>query len=303
MTEKLTGLIAAPFTPMTSAGDIHLEGISAIVEHLIKDGVRGAFVCGSTGESSSLTTAERIAVNRAFVAAARGRLAIVTHVGHTSVRESQALAADAQTAGAIGIAALSPYYFKPADVDTLVEVCRDVASAAPKLPFYYYQIPSLTGVNLKVSEFLARGVGRIPTLAGAKFTQEDLMDYLECLRMENGRFQVLFGRDEMLLSALAAGAVGAVGSTYNFIAPLFLKVIAAFNASDLDSARAGQHQANRIIQIMIRHGGLSAGKAMMKMLGVDCGQMRLPIKNLNADQAKQLETELRAVGFFALRQR
>ncbi len=303
MTEKLTGLIAAPFTPMTSAGDIHLEGISAIVEHLIKDGVRGAFVCGSTGESSSLTTAERIAVNRAFVAAARGRLAIVTHVGHTSVRESQALAADAQTAGAMGIAALSPYYFKPADVDTLVEVCRDVASAAPKLPFYYYQIPSLTGVNLKVSEFLARGADRIPTLAGAKFTQEDLMDYLECLRMENGRFQVLFGRDEMLLSALAAGAVGAVGSTYNFIAPLFLKVIAAFNAGDLDSARAGQHQANRIIQIMIRHGGLSAGKAMMKMLGVDCGQMRLPIKNLNAEQAKQLEMELRAVGFFALRQR
>ena len=285
---------------MTASGEIDLAQVPAVVEHLIKDGVRGAFVCGSTGESASLTTAERNAVNRAFVAAARGRLAIVTHVGHTSVKESQVLAADAQAAGSVGIASLAPYYFKPADVDTLVDVCRDVASAAPKLPFFYYQIPSLTGVSLKVSELLARGADRIPTLAGAKFTHEDMMDYLECLRMQNGRFQVLFGRDEMLLSALATGAVGAVGSTYNFMAPLFIKLIAAFKAGDLEAARASQHRATRIIQIMIKAGGLPAGKAMMKMLGVNCGPMRLPLKNLNDTQTQALETELRAAGFFEI---
>jgi N-acetylneuraminate lyase len=298
--EKLTGLIAAPFTPLTSSGEIDLNKVPAVIDHLVKAGLTGVFVCGSTGEGSSLTTAERMAVNRAFIAAARGRITIITHVGQTSIKESQALAADAQAAGAAAIGSLSPYYFKPTDVDTLVDCCRDVAAAAPKLPFFYYQIPSLTGVSLKVSEFLARGADRIPTLAGAKFTHEDLMDYLECLRMQNGRFQVLFGRDEMLLSALAAGATGAVGSTYNFIAPLFHKVIAAFNANDLASARASQHQANRIIQCFLRAGGLPAAKAMMKMIGVDCGPMRLPIKALSEAQLKQLESDLRAARFFEI---
>ena len=299
----LTGLISAPFTPMTSSGDVDLGKIPAVVDHLVNAGLAGIFVCGSTGEGSSLTSAERMAVNRAYIAAARGRITVITHVGHTSIKESQALAADAQSAGAAAIGSLAPFYFKPPDVDTLVDGCRDVAAAAPKLPFFYYQIPSLTGVALKASEFLARGAERIPTLAGVKFTHEDLMDYLECLRMHDGRFQALFGRDEMLLAALATGATGAVGSTYNFIAPLFHNVIAAFKAGDLGAARAAQHQANRIIQCFIRAGGLPAAKAMMKMIGVDCGPMRLPMKALGDAQLKQLESELRAAGFFDIQPR
>src|SRR5207249_3402399 len=115
----------------------------------------------------------------------------------------RALAKHAQEIGAAGIACVGPGFFKPATTADLVAFCRDVAAAAPGLPFYYYHIPSRTGVSVAVAEFLQRAADAIPTLAGAKYSHPDLMDYLCCLRLQNGRFDLLFGLDEMLLPALA----------------------------------------------------------------------------------------------------
>ena len=173
-----------------------------------------------------------------------------------------------------------------------------MASAAPKLPFYYYHMPGLTGVHIKVAEFLARGAERIPTLAGAKYTHEDGADLIDCLRLDNGRYQMFFGRDEMLLSALATGATAAVGSTYNFMAPMYNKMIAAVNAGDLATAQSYQYKAVKILQCMVRAGALSAFKASMKMIGIDCGPIRLPLRTLDGEALRSYERDLRAAGFF-----
>jgi N-acetylneuraminate lyase len=123
------------------------------------------------------------------------------------------------------------------------------------------------------------------------------MDYSRCLNFEDGRYNILFGRDEILLAALAMGAAGAVGSTYNYMAPLYHRVIEAFNASDLETARKFQTQAIQIIAVMNRRGGLAAGKAMMKMIGFDCGPVRAPLQNLSPEALESLARELKAVGF------
>ncbi len=121
--------------------------------------------------------------------------------------------------------------------------------------------------------------------------------YTQCLNLEDGRFNILFGRDEILLAALALGATGAVGSTYNYMAPVYHQIISAFQAGDMETARHWQMLSIQIIAVMARHGGLPAGKAMMKILGLDCGPVRPPLKNVSAEQYAALQNDLACVGF------
>ncbi len=298
MANHITGLVAAPFTAFHADGSLHLDKVEYQAESLFLSGVRGAFVCGTTGESLSLTVPERMSLAERWKAVAPEGFAVIIHVGHPCLEDSKALAAHAQKIKATAIGAMAPCFFKPANVDDLVAWCAEVAAAAPELPFYYYHIPSMTGVNIPVADVLERGADRIPTLAGAKFTFENLMDYQRCLSLRDGRFDMLFGRDEILLSALALGAKGAVGTTYNFAAPLFLRVIEAYEKGDPAAARAEQLRAVEMVQTLLRHGGLPAFKAVMKMIRVDCGPVRPPLRDLTLEQRHHLHQDLERIGFF-----
>lgn len=296
----LTGLIAAPYTAFHGDGSLNLPLIEKQAASLVANGVTGAFVCGTTGEGVSLTVEERMQVAERWQEVVKGTLQIIVHVGHTSLGDARALAAHAQKIGAQGVSTLAPYFFKPGNAEDLAGFCAEVASAAPALPFYFYQIPSMTGVNISAADFLRAAAPRIPNLAGVKFTFENLMDFAECVRLEGGRYNIVFGRDEILVAGLSLGARGAIGSTYNFMAPIFHETIAAFESGDLARAQEKQAAANAIIQIFIRHGGLTAGKAMMKMIGLDCGPVRLPLRSLDEKREGQLRAELEAAGFFQM---
>ena len=298
MKPNLHGLIAAPFTPFRPDGELALGVIPQQAALLAHNGVNGAFVCGTTGEGHSLTTAERLQVVKTWRDSIPDSVKLVVHVGHLCLHESCQLAAHAAQIGADAIATIAPSFFKPTGIAELVAWCERVAAAAPGLPFYYYHMPAMTGVNISVAEFLATANGRIPTLAGVKFTHENLMDYGVAGTTAGGRYSMLFGRDEILLAGLSLGADGAVGSTYNFAAPLFHRLIRAFDSGDLATARIEQRRAQQFIDVLHRHGGLSAGKAAMKLIGIDCGPMRLPLRSVAPDRLEGLRAELEAVGFF-----
>jgi N-acetylneuraminate lyase len=102
----------------------------------------------------------------------------------------------------------------------------------------------------------------------------------------------------MLLAGLAVGARGAIGSTYNFAAPVYHRIIKAFDAGDLASAQQEQARANAMIALLIRFGGLPAGKAMLRMIGLDCGPVRSPLRSLSPEKEAALRLELERVGFF-----
>lgn len=298
MTKPLSGLIAAPFTPFTAEGALNLDQIPRLGALLTQNGVRGAFICGTTGEGASLSMEERFRVAEAWAAGRPAGLDLIVHVGHLSLPESQALARHAAGIGADAIATIAPSFFRPANVTDLVSWCREVAAAAPRVPFYYYHMPAMTGVNITVRDFLNEVNGQIPNLAGIKFTHEDLLDFADARAYANGRYNLLFGRDEILLSGLQLGAPGAVGSTYNYAAPLYNQIMRAFTNADVVSARKDQGRAQQFIDIMNRYGGLPAGKTIMKFIGVDCGSVRLPLRPLTFKQEKLFRAELEACGFF-----
>lgn len=287
--QTLTGLVAAPHTPMNADGSIHLNAIERQAARLIADGVTGAFVCGSTGEGPSLTTEERRQIAARWrETIGRSPLKLIVHAGHNSLEDAKHLAAHAQAIGADAVSVMAPSYFKPASVGDLVDFCAPIAAECAALPFYFYDIPSMTGVNLSMLEWLRQAAGRIPNLAGLKFTSTNFMSLQECLAFENVRFNILFGCDEMLLGALALGVTGAVGSTYNYCAPLYQKIIAAHAAGETDTARRLQLKSVRLVEVLLRYGVLAGGKAVMSLVGADCGPVRPPIRRLTEEQKKEL---------------
>jgi N-acetylneuraminate lyase len=299
MTQRLQGLVAATHTPFLADGGLNLAIVERQAEHLIANGVKTAFIGGTTGESHSLTVAERIALATRWGEVVRGSgLRLVVHVGSNCLADARALASHAQTIGAKAISALAPSYFKPKSLDALVACCADIAAAAPALPFYFYDIPVMTGVQFPMSEFLAVAPERIPTLAGIKFTNPDLMAYQQCLNAEDGRFDIPWGADEYLLAALALGATGAVGSTYNFAAPIYHRLIAAFGKGDLATARIEQYRSVRLVELLARFGYMAAAKTVMGFLDVNVGPARLPHANLSQDQRTGLQQSLEELGFF-----
>lgn len=296
---KLTGLIAAPHTPFASDGSLNLAIVEKQAKHLLDNGVTAAFIGGTTGECHSMTTDERRALAQRWMEVTRGTaLKVIVHVGSNCIADGRNLAAQAGRLGAFAIAALAPSYFKPRNVETLVACCAEIAAAAPQTPFYYYDIPVLTGVNLPAAEFLERGAERIPTLVGMKFTNGDLMAYQFCLRAGGGAFDVPYGFDEYMLGALAMGARGAVGSGFNFAGPVYARLLAAFHRGDIEAARVEQFRGVQIIHALVGYGYMGAAKAVMAMLGVDVGPARLPNGNLAPQQVKELRAKLETMGFF-----
>ncbi len=292
------GIIAAVFTPFDAAGDLALDRVTRIALQTIAEGAEAIFAGGTTGEAESLTVAERKAVAESYLKAAHEKVPVIVQVGRNCLREAQDLAAHAQKIGAAAIAAAPPSYFKPGSAVLLVECMREIGSAAPELPFYYYHIPGLTGVSIPMAEFLALAAERFPALAGIKYSGFDILDMKACIDFDRGRFDFLFGSDELLLTGLLSGACGAIGSTYNFAAPLYRRIWANFDAGRLDEARRLQDHAVRMISILQRAGGQPAFKAVMQFIGLDCGPSRLPQETLSPAARDGLRRELESIGFF-----
>lgn len=294
--KKLQGLIAAPHTPFDSNNKVNFSAIDQIAQLLIDQGVKGAYVCGTTGEGIHCSVEERKAVAERWVKAADGKLDLILHTGALSIVDTLDLTRHADTLDILATSAIGPCFFKPGSVEDLVDYCAQVAAAAPSKGFYYYH-SGMSGVNLDLEQFLIQGDKKIPNLFGAKFNNADLYEYQRCMRVAGGKFDIPFGVDEFLPAGLAVGAVGAVGSTYNYAAPLYLEIIEAFNAGKQDEVARLMDKVIAIIRVLVEYGGVAAGKVAMQLHGIDAGDPRTPIKSLSAAQKADVLAKLRDADF------
>jgi len=296
---KVKGLIAATFAAYKKDGSIDLDAIPPYVEYLIEQQVSGVFVCGTNGEGPNLTTEERMAITEKYITSVAGRILVFVHVGHSSITEAKRLAAHAQEHGADYISSVSAFYFKPSSVANLVDCMAEIASAAPKLPFFYYHIPALTGIQIDMIQFLQLAEQKIPNLAGIKYTAATMQEYQACLHYKSGKFDILFGYDELLLPALAVGAKGAIGSTYNYAAKLYAQVVAYFEEGKLDEAEKLHFEAVQMVQLLVKYGPIPTQRAIMKKLGLDLGIPRLPLVALSKEQEQNLYADLSDTAFLS----
>ncbi len=295
---KLHELVVATHSPFHADGSLAAEIVPIQAGFLATNGIKTVFITGSTGESHSVTCTEKLLLYDAWAAAGSASgLNVIAHVGSNCLEESKILARRADELGFRAISALAPSYYKPGSLAALIECCASIAAEAPRTPFYYYDIPVLTGVTLPMERFLLDAPARIPTLAGIKFTNPDLVSYRRSLDVAANRFDLPWGVDEMLLAGLATGARGGVGSTYNWAPRLYLDLIAAFSRGDLAEARRLQSVSIAMIDAIAATGFLGTAKALMARLGVPVGPARLPLGNPSVAQVDALMERLLELGF------
>ncbi|AFJ47049.1 dihydrodipicolinate synthase family protein [Shimwellia blattae] len=293
---KLTGLIAAPHTPFNTDSSVNYPVIDRIAGHLIEQGVNGVYICGTTGEGIHCSVDERKKIAERWVAASQGKLSITLHTGALSIADSLELSRHAETLDIFATSVIGPCFFKPGTVEDLVEYCRIIAAAAPSKGFYYYH-SGMSGLSLDMEQFLITAADRIPNLSGMKFNSGDMYEFQRCLRVNNGQFDIPFGVDEFLPAGLACGAVGAVGSTYNYAAPLYHRLIESFNRGDHQDVAACMDKVIAIIRVLVQYGGVAAGKLAMQLHGIDVGDPRRPLRPMTPGQKKEALEKFRAADF------
>jgi len=287
----ITGIVAPTFTPLNSEGNLDVSLIPAHAAFLNQSNVKWIFSAGSTGESVDLTVKERKLLAEAWVnISPKYNMSVIVHVGADSVVNAAEMAAHAESIGVQAIAAMPPTYIRPSTIGALVATVKKIADAAPKTPFYYYHIPSKTGVNFLMSNFVQLADLQIQNFRGIKFTHYALDDFQLSFDyvFKTGpawrigqNVNMLFGRDQFLLAAVAYGCHGAVGTTYNFNAHLQRFVLDASITGDYVSARiAMKATANLIKEITILEetvvNGAYVWKMIAKAVGLNVGPARLP---------------------------
>ncbi|CAN5466382.1 N-acetylneuraminate lyase [soil metagenome] len=296
--EKIDGLIIAAFTPMNKDGSINLGMIEPLYKYYKQNSIKGVFLNGSTGEGHSLTYNERLELCEAWSTIVDDDFKLIVHIGSNSLNEAKEFAAHAGKNGVDGISTIGPFYQKSSTMEILVEICAQVAAQVPDIPFYYYHIPVLTGIDFSMVDFLKHASDKIPTLAGLKFTDSNLSEYNLCRVFQNGKYDILYGNDEMYLAGLATGAKGFIGSTYNLFPGIYQEIREAYENNRMDRARELQVKAIQFVKVLDKYNYNAASKAAMKMIGVDCGASRLPFRTLNGSQTVCLRKDLEECGFF-----
>lgn len=300
--EKIKGLIDAPFTPFHANGDVNLEPIPAYAAMLRKNGLKGVFVNGSSGEGYMLTDQERMDIAQAWIDATKefDDFKVIVHVGSCCLRSSKKLAEHAKAIGAYGIGAMAPPFPKIGRIEELVQYIEGITAGAPDLPFYYYHIPAFNGAYLPMVDLLKAVDGRVPSFAGIKYTYESLYEYNQCRLYKNGKYDMLHGQDETILPCLAmGGAQGGIGGTTNYNGRELTAIQDAWEKGDLETARNHQNFAQEVINVICRYrGNIVGGKRIMKLIGLDLGPNRVPFRTITPEEEAAMKQELEAIGFF-----
>ncbi len=299
--EKIIGLIDAPFTPFKANGDVNLEPIAAYAAMLNKNGLKGAFINGSSGEGYMLTVEERMALAEEWMKAAPKGFKVIVHVGSCCLRDSVRLAQHAAQIGAWGIGSMAPPFPHVGRIEELVKYCETIAAAAPSLPFYFYHIPAFNGCTLPMLDLLKAVDGRIPNFAGIKYTFESLYEYNQCRLYKNGKYDMLHGQDETILAELAlGGAQGGICGTSNYNGRGLVAILDCWAKGDIEGARRHQDYAQAVINVICHYrGNIVAGKRIMKLLGFDLGPNRVPFQNMTDEEEQRMRQELEDIDFFS----
>jgi N-acetylneuraminate lyase len=290
-------LMVAPVTPFAPDGSLHLGFIAKQAATMLHRGVEGFYVGGRSGEGVSLSVTERMQLAECWRQSA-DRSIVIVNVDHACLADACRLAAHAADIGADGISGGGGHASYPTSrIADLIEWCARVSGAAENLPyFFYYYTGSTPGlVNPNPLTLCQEAVKRIPNFSGLKYSHEALKGVMDCEDFQNGKLDVLYGRDEMMLGALAMGATSVIGGTFNLLSPLGRAILTAWGNGQWEKARGVQRRMNRCISILGHHGGLVAVKAAMPLIGLECGPARQPLRQLSRDETSVLRRELETV--------
>ncbi len=283
-----TGAMTALVTPFRD-GEVDTRALEALVEAQIAGGINALVPCGSTGEAATLTHEEHLAVVRAVVRAARGRLPVIAGTGSNSTAEAIRLTRGAEEAGADAALLISPYYNKPTQ-DGIYRHYAAVADATG-LPLILYNIPGRTGSNI-TPDTIAR-LARLPNIAGVKEASGNLAQVLEIIDESGADFGIYSGDDILTLPIMAAGGHGVIAVGANLMPRAYVELTDALLAGDLERARMQNHRLLPLMMALTLEVNPIPVKTALAMMGQCADEFRLPLTPMSPGARVRLEDVLR----------
>ncbi len=290
---KYHGIIPAFYACYEDDGSVSPERTKAFTKYLLDKGVKGLYVCGSSGECIYQSKEERKLILESVMEVAKGKMTIIAHVACNNTADSMELAAHAESLGVDAIASIPPIYFRLPE-DAIAQYWNDISSAAPNTDFIIYNIPQLAGVSLTMP--LLNEMLKNPRVVGVKNSSMPTQD-IQMFKDRGGDDIVVFnGPDEQFVAGRAIGAQGGIGGTYGVMPELFLKCDELIKAGNLDKAREIQYAINNIIYAMCdcKCNMYAAAKEVLRLQGIDIGDARKPLAGLK-EESKPLAAKVKGM--------
>ena len=294
MGKIIEGIVPALVTPFDENGKLLLSQIPFLIRWLLDRGVNGFFVCGGTGEGSAMTVSERKLMGEAVVSEVGGTVPVILHVGGSSTQNAIELAKHAAAVGADGTASVAPIE-TPGDLHSAVEHYAAIG-AASNLPFYVYWLASSADPKATAEQFL-EAMQPVKNFSGFKFTDKNFYLFQQLVDCSEGKLNAVSGPDEMCLAGMVMGSDGAIGSTYNIMPRLFVRMHKAFRCGQIEQAMVAQVQANRVISLLLRVGVLDGIKTNLGWKGISVGRARPPVTLISPEGLDMLKNGLESLDF------
>ncbi len=286
--EKYQGIIPAFYACYDKDGKVSEQRTRALARHFVRKGVKGLYVCGSSGECIYLKVKERKKILETVMDEVGGELTVIAHVACNNTEDSRKLAAHAESLGVDAIAAIPPIYFHLPD-HAVARYWNDISAAAPNTDFIIYNIPQLAGTKLTVPLYLRMLENN--KVIGVKNSSESAQD-IQMFKDAGGEGHVVMnGPDEQLVSGLAIGADGGIGGTYGVMPELYLAIFDAVKKGDISRARDIQNDACRIIYALCgcRGNMYAVIKKVMELRdGLYLGGVRKPLTDITEDDMPKI---------------
>jgi 4-hydroxy-tetrahydrodipicolinate synthase len=288
-------VFTAIVTPFDSRLQVDVPGVRRLIDYLLDNGTEGLVVCGTTGESPTLSHEEKLAMFRLAIEAARGRAPIIAGTGTNSTADSVALSREAAALGAQGLLLVAPYYNKPSQ-EGLYRHFRTIAEAVG-IPVMPYNVPPRTSVNIEASTIL-RLARDVPNIVGVKEASGNLPQISEIVAGAPPGFRVYSGEDAVVLPMLGIGCHGVVSVTSHVVGADMKRMHDAFFAGRLDEAARLHAKMLPIVRACFQSTTPSPVpvKAALNMLGISVGGLRLPLVEANEKERDIVRSALAAYG-------
>ncbi|WP_020059085.1 4-hydroxy-tetrahydrodipicolinate synthase [Bacillus sp. 123MFChir2] len=279
------GTIAtAMVTPFDKNGNIDFAKTTKLVNYLIDNGTTSIVVGGTTGESPTLTSEEKVALYHHVVSVVDKRVPVIAGTGSNNTHASVELTKKAEEVGVDAIMLVAPYYNKPSQ-EGMYQHFKTIAEST-KLPIMLYNVPGRSIVQISVDTVVR--LSQIPNIVAIKDAGGDVLTMTEIIEKTDDDFAVYSGDDGLTLPAMAIGAKGIVSVASHIIGNEMQDMITAFQTGDMKTAQKLHQLLVRVTNALFMAPSPTPVKTALQIVGLDVGSVRLPLLPLTEEERTQL---------------
>ncbi len=293
MEQLFRGAGVAIITPMKDNGDVNYDKLEELVEFHIKGGTDSIIVCGTTGESATLTMEEHRNVIAQTVKFAKGRIPVIAGAGSNATATAIQHAQEAEADGADGLLIVTPYYNK-ATQGGLIRHYSTIADST-KLPIIVYSVPSRTGTNV-LPETMATLFKEKENIVGLKEATGNMAQASKTMYLTDGKLDMYSGEDGLVVPLMAIGAIGVISVISNIAPQETHDMCQAFLDGDLEKARQMQMKSLPLVDALFSEVNPIPVKKAMNLMGMEVGPLRAPLYEMTEENTKKLEAEMKKFG-------